>query len=72
MKSYSVYNVFLIGQTDRYIHYLVKSAKGNSEYNISYNKSKDRYLCNCKNIKHTECKHIKQVKIYVKLFNTEY
>ena len=53
--------VFLIGTTKYYQHYIVKGSNNNI-YEVRYDIFKDSYLCNCPNIRLTNCKHIKKVK----------
>ena len=33
-------------------------------YEVIYNRSKDTYACNCKNVRLTPCKHIKAVILF--------
>jgi hypothetical protein len=49
--------VFKIDSSDKYDYYVVRGSKGDV-YKVVYNKIKDLYTCDCKNIRLIECYHI--------------
>jgi len=53
-------NVFILGETNNNIYYIFKGKT--NIYTLIYNKTKEIYLCTCKNIRLTDCYHIKILK----------
>jgi len=50
--------IYLVTETDRYCYYICKG-QSNDTYEIIYDKYVDTYSCTCKNVRHTDCYHIK-------------
>jgi hypothetical protein len=53
-------NVFKIGETERFKYFVVRF-EGRPTYDVVYDKDKETYHCDCKNIRLGHCKHIKRV-----------
>ena len=50
--------IFLMSEGGKYDYYICKGQLGQT-YNVVYNKGQDSFVCDCRNIKLTDCKHIK-------------
>ena len=64
LKYYTEKKVFPLKQTSNEKIYCVEGGTG--VWNVKYEILKDRYTCGCKNIRATECSHIKAVKLWRK------
>lgn len=53
-------NIFKIIETNKKIYYACKGTK--KTYLVIYDKIVDTYKCECKNIRLTDCTHIKNIK----------
>jgi hypothetical protein len=56
-------NVFMCGNTDTSEFWIVKGLQ-NIKYGVFYNKLKNIYTCECKNIRFRNCYHVLAVRIY--------
>ncbi|MDX1279470.1 hypothetical protein [Oceanihabitans sediminis] len=54
--------IFKLSETDRYEYYICKGAS-KKVYEIIEDKLFNRFSCNCKNIRLTDCSHIKAAKL---------
>ena len=54
--------VFQVQETNKYDYYVCRGTSSEL-YDVIFHKYKDSYSCNCKNVRNTECYHIKCVKI---------
>ena len=61
-KYYNDNKVFPIQNSPLFELWVVEANTGN--WNIRYDKLKELYDCTCKNVRLTDCSHIKGVKIY--------
>ena len=62
LKYYINKKVFPLRRTTNESIYCVEANTG--VWNVKYEILKDRYSCDCKNIRLTECAHIKCVKLW--------
>ena len=53
-------NVYKIGETERFKYFVVRF-KSRPEHSVVFDKIKETYHCDCKNIRLGHCKHIKEV-----------
>ena len=61
MDNIIIYPVLLSKKIDRYL-VISKKTNGINTYQVRFDKLKESWCCSCKNIRLTECKHIRACK----------
>lgn len=62
VKYLNEHKVFPINNSTYYEFWLVEGLSG--DWNVRFDKLKHHYSCTCKNIRQTECSHIKSVRLF--------